>query len=130
MPGLGCGIGRYWEACIERARIWKGIEDALPEFVANTIREAETSVRIEPYLTQSSLTLRNAGGGAGGKGLLITYDLCVSDWTGEVSVELGICTQGFGGRVEEGVKRAFKGLVKKVGVVRAVRGVVGMILES
>jgi len=134
MPGLGCGIGNYWDACVERARTWKGIEDVLPHFISSPLRSTHddegTLAKIAPYLTQSSITLRAPidDSDSAIKALLVTYELCISEWTGEVSAEVGICTRGFGGRVEEGVKRAFKGLVGKVGVVGAVRSVCGMVL--
>jgi hypothetical protein len=137
LGGLGWGMSRFWDALISRAQVWKTIELALPQFVLGSSRapnnEPDDSylfpTKIAPYLARSSLLLRATEiDRLAKRALLITYRLCLSEWTAKVESEIGICAAGVGRKVEEQVQKAFAGLVRKKGVVEAVKGIAGMVL--
>lgn len=152
ISGLCWGIGRYWQACVRRARLWAMLDrdigpllkphqvqtigdstDKPPQVHGDSeqdldrpVTNAEISMLL-PHLTRSStlISLPTPLRKRQPK-ILATWDL-VFDWAGDVDGKIDVSAVGVGRKGEDAVKGVFGGLLEKAGFLKAMQGILGII---
>ncbi|KAK5046093.1 hypothetical protein LTR84_008550 [Exophiala bonariae] len=136
--GIVWGLGQWFRASIERARIFQQL-DQRPE-VATSISSSKATdsitereaITLAPYLNQIQIQLQQPRAAnttnklATKKKILLVWDINI-DWTGEVKSDISISVSGVSAKASRGLKEIFGGLVPNQGVVKALEHVSGLL---
>ena len=136
------GVGTWWTAVVERARIWHALKHGTPDpgssINYNAVVTKEEMKALLPYLSKQSATYTDTSKGGAARALHLTYTFEI-DWTGEPVPQISVCGSGLpdtvaGGKgenvrgtVELDLKDVFEKMRSRMGVVEAVRGVRGVL---
>lgn len=124
--GLVCGIGRWWDGAVDRARLWAEMSRGIK--ARNGVLEQEPSVsELLPHLWQEGMAISIPSEARQKQIRIHLAYLLDLDWTGEVERRVDISVEGIDSKTELGVKDVFGMLLKrrkieKDGLVRADEG--------
>lgn len=117
--GIIWGVGQWFAASVERARIFHQLDLQSAIFpgkpVSKTLTERD-AITLLPYLYQTQCRVgREPGTKRSKKKILLVWDINI-DWTGEVKSDIDIVAHGVSATAELGLKAVFRSLIPVKGV--------------
>lgn len=124
--GIIWGVGQWFTASVERARIFHQLDLQSAIFpgkqVPKTLTERD-AITLLPYLYQTQCRVgRPPGSKRSKKKILLVWDINI-DWTGEVKSDIDIVAHGVSAAAGSGLKAVFRSLIPVKGVSTALEHV-------
>ncbi|KAL9617511.1 MAG: hypothetical protein Q9160_007722 [Pyrenula sp. 1 TL-2023] len=113
--GLIWGIGRWWDAAVDRARLWVEMSRGTTEAGNGTLKKDPSIADLLPHLWREGMTVPiHLASDARRKQIRVhlAYSLEL-DWTGEVERRVDVSVEGVDLKTEGGVKDVFGMLLKR-----------------
>ena len=119
ISGLVWGMGSYWEFCVKRANTWNTLltgklsdEASGPEELVKCLGRENIKISVSEDIS-----------------IVLTWTARL-DWTGGVAESIGISCKGVPAKAHKMVADVFDGLRRRKGIVRAVEGVMKVLLDA
>lgn len=119
ISGLIWGMGGYWEFCVKRAGTWNAL------LTGKLSDEASKPEELVKWLGRHSIEIPVREGVA----IMLSWTARL-DWTGGVEESIGISCKGVPAKAHKMVVEVFDGRRKRKGLIRAVEGVMKLLLDA
>lgn len=136
--GIVWGLGQWFSASVERARIFHQLDQqshtgadtyTSPGKTSSTMTERDAIV-LTPYLNQIQIQVQpprsDHNKKTSKKKILLVWDINI-DWTGEVKSAISVSASGVSAKASRGLQDIFSGLFPTKGVVKALEHVNGLL---